>query len=135
MTYDKPVVIFGAAELAATAHYVFAHGGGPEAVAFTADASFIKNDEFNGLPLVPFEGLPEKYPPSLFDMFVAAGYKSLNSVRAAKCAEAERLGYSLISYIHPGVYTWPDFTCGSNCLVLEGNCIQQSVKGVQADTL
>jgi sugar O-acyltransferase (sialic acid O-acetyltransferase NeuD family) len=95
-----------------------------EVVAFTADADHIAKSEFHGLPVVPFEDLPSRYPPDDFQMFVALGYQNMNSLRATKYRQAKDLGYTLISYVNSRASNFGRIPLGDNCLVLENAVLQ-----------
>ena len=51
----------------------------------------------------------------------------MNHVRADKYDDAIRRGYTLISYVSSKATTFPGFTCGDNCFILEDNTIQPFV--------
>ncbi len=123
----KKLVIFGAADQAEVASFLFKHDSEYEPVAFTVNADYIQSNTFNGLPVVPFENVEQNYPPSEYAMFVALGYTQMNKIRADKCSEAKGKGYILASYISSRAVIWPDFSCGENCLILEHNNIQPYV--------
>ena len=53
----KPLIIFGSADIAQLAYYYFTTDTSYEVTAFTVDAAYIKEAEFCGLPMVPFEDL------------------------------------------------------------------------------
>ena len=74
----KGIVIFGTGEIGDLAHYYFEHDSEHKVVAFTADDEFIIGDSFNGLPLVPFRDLAERYPPDQYGAHVALSYNKLN---------------------------------------------------------
>jgi hypothetical protein len=95
----QKVVIFGTGVFAQVAHFYLSHDSDYKVVAFTVDGKFMKEKEFLGLPLVPFETIARTYPPAKFKMFIAVGYKNLNKTRAAKYAEAKSKGYRLITYV------------------------------------
>ena len=80
----KDIVIFGAQEFAEIAHYYFTHDSDRRVVAFTVDGDYMDAPLFEGLPVVPFEEVAERYPPSRNGMFVAIGYERVNRLRAAK---------------------------------------------------
>lgn len=124
----KKLVIFGAADQAEVACYLFRHDSDYEAVAFTVDSDYIKAKNFNGLPVIPFEEVEQIYPPSDYVMFVALGYNKMNKVRTVKCMESKAKGYALASYISKRAVIWDDFMCGENCLILEQNNIQPFVR-------
>jgi len=124
----KPVVIFGIGELGQLAHYYFTHDS-PRAIAgFSVDADYANAESVAGLPLVSFDDVGERFPPSSHDFFVAIGYTNLNRARADKCAELKGLGYSLASYVSTRASVWPDLVVGDNCFIMEGNVIQPFVR-------
>ena len=51
----KPVLIFGAGEIAEVAHYYFTRDTRNPVAGFTVDAAYLKESRFCGLPVVPFE--------------------------------------------------------------------------------
>ncbi len=124
----KPVVIFGAADIASVAHFYFTHDSQQKVAAFTVDKEYIKEPQYCGLPLVPFEEVVSLYPPDQYDMFVAVSYAKMNQVRAQKCQEAKDKGYKLASYISTKATVWPGTPFGENCFILEDNTIQPFTK-------
>ncbi|MDP4276028.1 MAG: acetyltransferase [Bacteroidota bacterium] len=95
----KKVIIFGDENLAGEVKYYLDIDSDYEVVAFTVHKAFRKIDRFEGLPVVDFECVLEKYPPVEFDMFVAIGYRKMNRTRGEVIEQAMRNGYHLISYI------------------------------------
>ena len=122
------VVIFGTAKLAELAHFYLTHDSPYEIVAFTVNENFIKDKEFMGLPIIPFEEIEKSYPPDRFKMFIAIGYRKLNTIRADKYNEAKNKGYKLISYVSSKAIHWGDTEIGDNCFILENQIIQPFVK-------
>ncbi len=120
----KPLVIFGAGELAEVAHFYFTHDTKREIAAFTVDAAYLSGDSFLGIALVPFEQIADRYPAARFDVFVALSYAKLNALRSQKVAEARRMGYALASYVSSRATVWPGLDVGENCFILEDNTIQ-----------
>ena len=96
---DRPVVIFGTGELAQLAHYYFTHDSTRQVAGFTVDSQYIESQEYLGLPLVANESLEASFAPENFDLFVAVGYRGLNSHRAERCAQARDRGYRLPSHV------------------------------------
>ena len=117
------IVIFGTGDIGQLAHFYFTHDSPHDVVAFSADAEFIKTNEFMGLPVVAFEEVVNTYPPGSYDMFVALSYSKLNQTRAQKYSEAKDKGYNLVSYISTHFPRWPDTEFGDNCFILENQTI------------
>ncbi len=123
----KPLVIFGAGDIAELAHFYFTRDTEYQVAAFTVDADYMKGDEFCGLPVVAFEGLAESYPSAAHDMFIAVSYAKLNAVRRDKYLAARDKGYRLASYVSSHATVLNDGRIGDNCFILEDNTIQPFV--------
>ena len=124
----KPLVIFGAGDLAEVAWFYFARDAGADVKAFTVDASHVQADQLQGLPIVPFEDVEANFPPAKHDLFVAMSYSGLNAIRAERCRQAKEKGYALRTYVSSKATVWPDLALGENCLILEDNTIQPFVR-------
>lgn len=122
------VVIFGIEKLAELAHFYFTKDSTYQVAAFTVNESFIKDKEFLRLPVIPFEEIEKSYPPDRFKMFIAVGYRKLNTIRASKYYEAKQKGYELISYVSSRATHWGDTKIGDNCFILENQVIQPFVR-------
>jgi sugar O-acyltransferase (sialic acid O-acetyltransferase NeuD family) len=124
----KPLVIFGAGELAEVAHFYFTRDAGAAVAAFTVDAAYLKERRFCGQPVVPFEEVGAAYPPDRHDLFVALSYARINALRAEKCAAGKAQGYRLRTYVSSRASVWEGFEPGENCFILEDNTIQPFVR-------
>ncbi len=124
----KPLIIFGSGDIAELAHYYFSTDSNYEVVAFTVDASYIKESEFCELPVVAFEDVTKHYPPESNYFFVALSYSKLNAVRKEKFISAKEKGYRIASYISSRATLLNNEQFGENCFVLEDNTIQPFVK-------
>ena len=116
----EKVVIFGTSAGAKLSHFSLAHDSPYEVVAFTVDRSYIKEENFCGLPVVPFEEIQSIYPPGDYKMLVALLASRVNKTRAEKYHQAKSKGYELISYISSKAITWPGLVVGDNCFIGEG---------------
>lgn len=123
----RPLVIFGAGDIAELAHHYFSIDDGREVVAFTVDREFRKVDDFCGLPLVAFEELEDRYPPADHDLFVALSYTGLNTLRRDKYLAGKAKGYSIASYVSSRATILNGGAIGENCFILEDNTIQPFV--------
>jgi sugar O-acyltransferase (sialic acid O-acetyltransferase NeuD family) len=123
----KPLVIFGAGDIARLAHRYFTRDAGRSVVGFTVDAAYRHADSFLELPLVDFAKAPERWPPDQYDLFVALSYTRMNTVRAEKFRAAKDAGYHLPSYVSPHCSFLTDTPVGENCFILEDNTVQPFV--------
>jgi sugar O-acyltransferase (sialic acid O-acetyltransferase NeuD family) len=123
----KSLVIFGSGDIGQLAHYYFSTDSDYDVVAFTLDAQYITQDEFCGLPVVPFDLVAEMYPPETHDFFVALSYSKLNRLRIEKYLAAKDRGYQMASYISSYATVLNAGKIGENCFILEDNTIQPFV--------
>jgi sugar O-acyltransferase (sialic acid O-acetyltransferase NeuD family) len=124
----KPIVIFGAGDIAELAHFYFTGDGRRTVTAFTVDARFLKEETFRGLPVVAYEEASRRYGPASHDLFVALSYAGLNQPRKEKYLAARAAGYSLASYVSPRATVLTEHPIGDNCFVLEDNTIQYGAR-------
>ena len=125
---NNKIVLFGTGEIAELAFFYFTNDSNYEVVAFCCDEQYIESELFCGLPLVPFEKIKTKYPPSKYQMHVALSYTKLNQTRELKYTQAKQKGYNLVSYICSKSVSWNDLTIGDNCFILENQTIQPTVE-------
>ena len=125
---SKLLVIFGSGEIAALAKFYFEHDSDRKVVAFTVDDAYAKEDQFEGLPLLPYSEVVKRYPPDAYDMHVALSYAKLNRLRQEKYEQVKAAGYTLATYVCSKSATWPDLTIGDNCFILENQTIQPTVR-------
>ena len=118
------VVIFGCGQIAEVIHYYLTHESDHRVAGFTVDGQYLANDVLFGLPVVPFETVEARFPPSTHRIFIAVGYRKLNAPRAAKLAEAEAKGYAAISHVSPRAVTPAAFVARPNSFIMEHNTIQ-----------
>ena len=123
----KKVVIFGTGELAQRIFF-YLKDSDDQVLAFCANKSKIDKEELLGLPVIAFENIEEKFPPSEFSMFIALAYSEMNKKRTKFFNEAKNKGYELYSFIHPSTKVWAEFEMGENCFILANNVIQPFVK-------
>lgn len=120
----RPLVIFGAGDIAEIAHFYFSEMSDFEVKAFTVDAAYIKEGTFKGLPVVAFEEVETAFAPGAHDLFVAVSYTKLNEVRKTKYLAAKAKGYALASFISPKASVLNQGRIGENCFIFEDNTIQ-----------
>ena len=124
------IVLFGASDFSKTIDYYITTETSCEVVGYTA-TKHPKGDsftQFNNKPFIPFDDVCSLYNPEAFQMFVAVGYVSLNTVRKRFIEEAKSKGFSLFSHISPTSIKHSDLFVGENVFVFEGNIIQPNVR-------
>jgi sugar O-acyltransferase (sialic acid O-acetyltransferase NeuD family) len=122
------VVVFGTGDFAQVACEYLRHDSPHEVVAFTVHERYVEQQELLGLPVVPFEQLGDRHPPSAYALFVAIGFSGVNKTRRAMYEECKGKGYELISYVSSKATHVHDLELGDNCFVFEANVIQPFVR-------
>ncbi|WP_347903240.1 acetyltransferase [Pseudomonas purpurea] len=123
----KPLVIFGAGDIAQLAHYYFTSDSDYQVVAFSVDAAYLTETVFCGLPVFAFEELATHCPPEKYELFVALSYSKLNAVRKDKYLAGKALGYRFANFISSHATVLNDGLIGENCFILEDNTLQPFV--------
>lgn len=121
------VVIFGIGQIAEIAHFYITNDSKHEVVAFTVDGKFKNKNNFHKLPVIDYEELTDKFPPTEYKMFIPISYKKVNKLRAEKFIDAKEKGYTCISYISSKA-TYYNTPIGENCFIFEDNVIQPFTK-------
>ena len=120
----KPLVIFGAGDIAQLAHFYFNTDSEYEVVAFTVDSAFLAGTAFCGLPVIPFEEITSLYPADKYEVFIALSYSKLNSLRKEKYLAVKAMGYRLASFVSSRATVLNAGRIGDNCFIFEDNSIQ-----------
>lgn len=123
----QPIVIFGSGDLGQLAHFYFRTDSPYEVVAFTLDRQYIEAPTFCELPVIPFDEVAQRFPPSEHALFVALSYSKLNAVRKEKFEAAKALGYRLPGYVSSRASMLNEGRIGENCFILEDNTVQPFV--------
>lgn len=122
------IIIFGTGDIAQIAKYYFDYDSDHEVVAFTVNQKYLKEEIFEGKPVVAFETLEKEFPISKYQLFIALSYSKMNKTREEKYHEAKGKGYTLVSYISSKCSYMSQYPCGDNCFIFEDNTIQPFVK-------
>jgi len=117
------VVVFGAGQIAQVARFYLDRDSDHDVVGFSVDQNRLQSNEFDGLPVVAWEELAERFPPDDFRLFIPIGYGKVNLARKERFLAAKARGYSLVSFIHSRAYYYGT-AVGENAFVLEANVIQ-----------
>jgi len=125
---NRKLVIVGDSLFAEIAREYFTHDSPYEPVAFAVESAYRKRDELQGLPVVDYESIAERYDPGEHSVYVALVYTQLNRLRARLAAASKELGYPLASYVSSNAFVWRNVELGEHCFVFENNVVQPFVK-------
>jgi sugar O-acyltransferase (sialic acid O-acetyltransferase NeuD family) len=128
MSKTKKIIIFGIGLYPEIIHQYLTDDSEFEVVAFTLDDSYINEDTYLGLPLIPFSKVQDTFPPEDYYMHVGLSYTNLNHLRKSRYHEAKEKGYTLPTYISTKATILTKHPIGDNCFIFENNTIQPFVK-------
>lgn len=114
----EPVVLYGNGKLAELVLALLDDHPSMEAVAVTADERYVDGPTFRGLPLVPFEVLPARFPPSTCGVVVAVGYARMRA-RRELYDRVRAAGYCLPNIVAPRARTFPDLVLGDGNIIFD----------------
>lgn len=113
----KQLVIYGIGSQAALAKAYFEKDSEYTVVAFTVEQAYLKETQFFGLPVHPFENIESLVSPEEADMYVAIGPVKVFSLLEKFYQLAKTKGYKLASYCSSAVKNNFEPTYGDNCFI------------------
>ena len=122
------VVIFGAGRGADVGTRYLRADSDHTIVGYTLDDEYLRESSYNGLPVVPWSKVTERFSPARFKMFAPLGFQRMNELRAEKYIRGKEAGYQFISYISSTVSSFEHLVTGENCLILEHNVFNFDVR-------
>ena len=131
----KNLIIYGVGTQAELAYAYFEKDSEYTVVAFTIEESYLKETQFFGLPLYPFENIENFISPNEADIYVAIGPIKLLSLMENFCEKAKAKGYVLASYCSTTVKNFFEPSYGENCFIDNASFFQPSVKMGKGVTL
>ena len=121
----RPVIVFGVQDFASLAHFYLTEDSEHEVVGFSVSEEHLpEGGVFEGLPVVDFASVEERWPPGEFDFFAPMSHRGMNSLRAEILGQIHGKGYSTISYLSSRATSFSNVEIGTNCFILEDNTLQ-----------
>lgn len=114
------VVVFGTGSFPTTMAELMRDEGDLEPVAYCVDREYRSEDEHEGLPVVAFDEVVERFPPQTVRALVPLGYRRMTGFRAETCTRFEALGYSLTPWISRRANVWSRLDAGPNTIIMPG---------------
>ena len=96
----KNIVIFGNTDFGRLMKYYIEKDDSRKVVAFTANREYVQEQQFCGLPVIPFEELTESFNPAENDILIAIGNKRMGNIRKDVFWSVKEKGYQVASFIH-----------------------------------
>jgi sugar O-acyltransferase (sialic acid O-acetyltransferase NeuD family) len=117
---SKPLLIFGATDLASVLAFYLRHESERRVAAFVVDRAYLKAESFEGLPLVAFEDAPDHFRPQDYEIILPLGWTGMNAFRRERIERARQMGYAIGRFISPAARVAPGALPGENSCVGEG---------------
>lgn len=127
MEKKHKLVLIGAGEFALIAYEYFTWDSPYEVAAFSVDREYLQETQIEGLPVVPYDELPSRFPPAEHAAFVAIPASSLNRLRKRFYLDMKARGYRLATYISSRAFVWHNASVGENTFIFENNVVQPFV--------
>jgi sugar O-acyltransferase (sialic acid O-acetyltransferase NeuD family) len=127
MVKTKKLVLVGDSAFAEVAYEYFTHDSEYQVVAFSVEREYLRREQLFGVPMVPFEELPERFAPGEHEFYAALVYTQGNALRTRLYESAKEMGYRPASYISPQAFVWRNVKLGEHCFIFEHNVIQPFV--------
>ena len=109
---SKRLVLVGAGEQALLAYQYFTFDSDFEVAGFAVDREYLQQDMLEGLPVVAFEEVEERFPPEDHWMFIAIPSTQLNKLRTRMYGEGKAKGYRFASYVSSHAFVWRNAKIG-----------------------
>ena len=119
----KQLVVIGTGTFGQIAKDYFEEYLGLKVTKFAVSESQLSAEENKTLNLISIEELAAQNPDK-YQIFVAIGYRKMNSIREYFFDHFQKRGFEFLSFIHPNVKIWQSTSIGRNCFIFEDNTIQ-----------
>ena len=123
----KNIIIFGTHQSSELADYYIKNDTDMNVEAFTVHKEFKNCETHLDKPVIEFEEIEKKYPPSKYLLFAPMTGKNLSKIRESVYKQGKEKGYRFYSYLSSKATILTD-KIGENCFILEDNTIQPFVK-------
>lgn len=123
----KRVLVFGVEKTAEVA-LSYLRRAGRTVVAFSVDRDYLPAEPTcEGLPVVPFEEVDARFPPSEYEFLAPLVHRRMNRARAKVFEAIRSKGYAMPSLVDGGATVHDGVAVGDNCFILENNVLQPYV--------
>ena len=122
------IVIFGNSDFAHLIKWYLINDANLNVVAVTVDDEFVNSDSFDGVPVIPFSKLANKYLTEDFGIIICIGYNEMNLIRKHIYEKCKKYGYKIMSYVHSSAIIAKNAILGEGNIILERAVIQPFVK-------
>ena len=98
-----------------------------QVLSYVADKEFIYESELDGIEVISFEELFERFSEKEITLIMGIGYTQMGNVRKKIFEQCKARGYKFENYIHPTAIIAPDARIGEGNNILEAAIIEAGV--------
>lgn len=122
------LIIFGGGAFARLVHRYATADLGMQVHAFAVDEQYLPAglSSLEGIPVLGWQSVQERYTPADVMLFVAVGYRSMRA-RERVYRAIRQSGYRLANLLHPAAWIASDATIQDNVIVMPGAVIEPGV--------
>lgn len=126
----RHLLIVGAGEFGQMAVEYFEADSPWKVVGFGVEREWLKrgSDACMGIPIVPLDEVPRRFPFNTCDVFVAVTYAHMNDERKRICGIVEAMGYQLASYVSSRAYVGAGAKIEPGAMVMEMSSVQRGAR-------
>lgn len=123
----RPIVIFGLKSFSGILRHGLEHDAGREVAGYVVDGAYLTAQRHEGLPVVAFEQIGERFPPEHYALMLPLGHRDMHALRRSRFQRALALGYELPNFVSSRASVYADLTGCRNVMVYEQAIVQAGV--------
>lgn len=98
-------ILFGTSVYSRLIRWYIENDTSDEILAYTVEKEYLKENEFDGLPVVDFDSLNDIYDMTDISVLITCGYHQMNDIRKKIFNRCDELGYKIGSFYHSSAQT------------------------------
>lgn len=123
------IIIIGTSEFSEYVFKCIKRDEAANVIAFAVNKKFIKQEEYNGLPIVALEELDQLYDMKKYHVLISIGYKQMNKGRELMYRYCKDKGYNICTYISPRAYVDCDLEAiGEGSIIMPRAILSPSIR-------
>ena len=121
---NKKIIIVGTGTFAEVADFYFRVDAGRDVIGFALTDNKNLPKLFKERPVLLLEKVFHEFSNKEIEIFVAIGYRRMNSLRFDICSLIKKNNFNLASYLSTKATFWDGLHIGENTFIFEDNTIQ-----------
>jgi len=119
----KKTIICGCTVFSRHLRYTLEHDANIKIASYCISVEYMKEQEFDGHSIVPFEELNDIFGKENFRVLITVGYRGMNEGRKKIFHQCEELGYEVASFVESTARVDAEYI-GRGNIILGNSCLQ-----------